>query len=185
MKKLLAVGVIVLFLGLAIAPSINAVEQNTNEYKPTRFPFITYPSLISVELENLSNLTSPIPPGKWVSITLVIGYSISGPDFLKYLPWPLITLWLFFSFHYKMQKIWFEFTDVPNYTDIVLEENQFCIPILFDGEITKISNTMYICVGENTPIGLHSIVLHTYCNDVGRIKGNEFRRTISFEVGYE
>jgi len=186
-KKGLVVAVILLFLGLAFAPSIPALKQKTiedKEFKPIKFPFYIYSAKAGVKIENISGLITPIPPGEWVSIPLIIEYWNNIPQRLKALPWPLITLWLFFSFHFSMQKIWLEITDVSDDIDIVFSENQLYTPIIYDGEQTNISISMYICVGENTPCGNYTMYLTSYCNDVGRINGDNLTRTIKFVVGY-
>ena len=51
MKRLLAIGVILLFVGLALAPPINAVKQKNDEESPN----MKYPNLYELVLVILNN----------------------------------------------------------------------------------------------------------------------------------
>jgi len=187
MKKLLVVGVIVLFLGVAIAPSIQSVQHKTIEdkaYKPTCIPFITYTAYTRL-FGNFSELSSPIPPGNEVFIPLTIEYSTNIPQIFRIIPWPLNTLWLFYSFVFPAQKIYFANSDVSDYIDVQFSPPLVFTHLIYSGEQINISILMAIWVKDNTPCGTYEMELYSYFKDVGRIRGDKFTRTITFEVGYE
>ena len=186
MNKKILIGSMLVFTTLLLMSTIPAVQHKTIEdkaYKPTCIPFITYPSHI-YSYGNYSEILSPIPPGNCVVIPYYNEYSISVPQFLQIVPWPLNTLWLFYSFVFPAQKIYFANSDVSDYIDVFFSPPLVYTNYLLSGEKSNSSTYLIICIGENTPCDIYNMKVYTYCKNVGRIKGDKFTRTITFTVGY-
>ena len=158
-------------------------DDNEKSHKPIICPIITYPSLIFLEIGNVSKLSSPIPPGNSVAIPLKVGYSISIPDWIRNIK-ILGNLFLFRKFISPRQQINIECEHVPDYADIYLCPNQISIDIPIKEEISETIIYMIIEVGENAKSLPYSTSIKASCEDIGRIKGVEFHGTVTFQVGY-
>jgi len=186
MRKKIVVGIVLIITIFILMPPMQAIQTkltNGDEYRPIHL--ITFQAQARILIENNSGLQSPISPGKWVSIPLNVIYSTNIPtEFKNRIPWPLDNLILFYSFYRPMQKIMLETTEDSEYIDVVFSENTFYTPILYEGEETKISTLMYICIAEDTPCDKYNFNLFSYCDEFRIIESDNFTMGIEFTVDY-
>lgn len=186
MRKKIEIGIVLVITILFLMPSIQAIQTKLikdNDYRLINL--ISFQAYVQVEIEDISGLESPIPPGEWVSIPLTVKYSTNIPAMFKnIIPWPFNNLFLFYSFYRPMQKIMLEAIEDSEYIDIVFSENIFINPILYEGEETKISTFMYICIAEDTPCDKYNFNLFSYCEEFRRIESHNFTMGIEFTVDY-
>ena len=153
LRRSLAAGIILLFVGIAIAPSISftvvkasndnvfikeeaqhAQRISSNEYFPERFPWFTFKTYLIIEYDEEYVNQTTFTPGCAYSIPISIGYRADVPDWLLSLPWPLNWWYLFHSIIAPMMIINLSAENVPNWTLIYFASEQLIVNI--DNEFT-------------------------------------------------
>jgi hypothetical protein len=187
MKKILALGVILLFIGVAVAPSINqsvvkafddsGLVNDGKAYlvKRTPFwsPFITYPSLISIEIDPESLNQTFIPDDAYL-IRGFIGYKVVVPCWLlesNFNICRLLKTWyLFGSFVVYPIMIHMSAENVPTWADIV-----FLTPDIYIGDYSNEFVTSHfdvvVVIHNQAPPGPFIFSLYAEAPQVHRIQG--------------
>jgi len=188
MNKRIIIGSVLVLTLLLLMPSNPTIQQKTTEfinYKPTCFPFITYPSHVYA-YGNISEITSPIAPGSTVKIPYYIEYKTDVPKILQYLPRMLSSLWLFNSFLWYPHELILTNSEMPEYIYTAISPpSVYIVDFPYSGDVSTGSADIFISVYENAPCDVYSFDVHTYSKEVGRIESCNHTRTFQFEVGYE
>ena len=207
MKKLYVIYIIFLFIGVAVAPSINqsvvkASQSNdlvedkklnvTNvtlllDYSPFPSPIITFPSCISIEYdEEYVNQTEFIPDVASL-IKFTIGYKVDVPRWLLsshsdgYLI-ALLKKWIVFGSHvvYPMM-INISVKNVPNWAEIYVLTPTVYISKYSNEFVTTLCDVV-VTIQDEAPSGPFTFIIHAQSPQVHRIQGYSYSRNITVTV---
>ncbi len=199
-KKCLFVGIILLFIGVAIVPSISftivkasnynvlikeetqhAQRISSNEYFPEGFPWFTYKTYLIIEYDEEYVNQTTFTPGYAYSIPIHIGYRADVPDWiLQTLPWPLNWWYLFHSIIAPMMIINLSAENVPNWTHIYFSSSHLFINI--DNKLTMIRNDVIVSIPYSAPLGPFTFSVLAEASGIHRISGCSMSRNITLTV---
>jgi hypothetical protein len=206
LRKCLAVGIILVFFGIAIAPSINFTamkasndndlmkEGKANHAKRTHFfdhspkallffnyPFFTYPSsIIIVYDEEYVNQTA-FTANMAYSIPVSIGYRVWVPDWIFNSSFPFLKNWyLFHSLIPPMMVINLTVENVPTWADIYLASPNIIVEIT--NEFRIIPDDVIVGIHNQAPKGPFTFSLHAEAAEIHRIVRYVCSRDITITV---
>ena len=176
-RKCLAIGIILLFLGVVVAPSINI-----SVVKASRI--ITFPSCISIEYdEEFVNQTEFIPDNAYI-IPVSIGYRVWVPVFFfnsHFFLFALLKNWiLFHSLIVPVMTINISVENAPLWTDIYPVTSDILVDIGNEYFIAK-TNVMVV-IHNQAPPGPFTFSLHAESPQLHRIEGYSISRSITITV---
>jgi len=178
MKKYLRTVKASLIMGILLVSAIAVFSA------PASAKFITYPSLITIEItpESIEALQEPVDIESVLIVQLKIGYSVSVPE------WALTSgmvgrLWLFGSFIMYPQLIHLEIEGKPEWADIALAVPDVYIKEYSNSPVYTTADLM-ITPYFDAPAVPKSITIKATAGSIGRITGVEFHRTLPFEPDY-
>jgi len=186
LKKSIAIWIILLFLLSSLNPVVNSEQSKSsisnNEYHK-EFCLFLFNSYVAMEVD-LTSLNEPIPRGQSVMTIISVTYWTDIPeDFLRFIPWWIRNLILVGSITMPMQKLNFEIMDIPDWATISISSPDILVHIPFGGDRVEIENFLTISPHNDAPLELYSFEIQASCDDIGRIRGNDFAITISFTSG--
>jgi hypothetical protein len=182
--KLLVVVITLLFIGTFISPS---TAQETEKSLPTiklSYPFITFPAIITIELDNDSILVlnQPLTPGETYYIKLIIGYCVIAPQWL-FGPWFRILkhIFLFNSPVDFPQKIHLTVDNVPDWADIYSPT-----PDIYIDTVSYIPDFVFanliFSIHDDAPATSHSISVTASAPPIHRILRQDYSVSLYFTV---
>ena len=203
-SKCLAVGIILLFVGVTIAPTINqsvvkasqeddlAEEEELNringalfsDYPSFRPPIITFPSSISLQYDEDYVNNTVFHPDNAYGIPVFVGYKVWVPDsffnpccFL----FRLINNWiLFHSVIAPMMNITLSVKDAPSWTDIYPVSSNIFLEI--SNDYSDVTTNLIVVIHNQAPPGSFTFSLHAQSPQLHRIQGYEINRSITLTV---
>ena len=141
---------------------------------------ITYPALITIEIDNSSYdaLNTPVGIESTLHIKLKIGYSFAGPENLLALGM-IGRLWVFGSFIVFPQQIHLTITEKPDWANIYLVTPDIYID---SPEITASYAYADVVISpyQNAPAQPYAIGVSAYAKPLGRIGDVNFSTTLNF-----
>jgi len=178
MKKYLRTVKASLIMGILLVSAIAVFSA------PASAKVITYPSLISIEItpESAEALREPVDIESVMIVQLKIGYSVAVP------PWTLSSgmvgrLWLFGSMIQYPQLIRLEIEGKPEWADIVLAVPDVYIQSYSNSPVYTTAD-LIITPYFDAPAVPKSVTLKATAENIGRITGVGFHRTLTFEPDY-
>ena len=199
LRKWLVVGIILLFIGIAIAPSISftvvkasndnvfikeeaqhAQRISSNEYFPERFPWFTFKTYLIIEYDEEYVNQTTFTPGDVYSIPISIGYRADVPDWLLSLPWPLNWWYLYHSIIAPMMIINLSAENVPNWTHIYLAPPSIITNI--NNEFSMARTDAILGIPYYAPLGPFTFSVIAEAPGIHRINGCSMSRNITLSV---
>jgi len=167
MKKYLAVAVILLFIGVAIAPSINANINRKSEIKPLRKNFlISFPSNLEIEMDEYEGR---LPIHQSVTIHFTVQYWVDIPDVLLRSPFRWLKNWfLFGNIITPLQTINFSLLDVPEWCHPYISYPDLRIEV--DNTPQVIMNNLIIMVEIEAPAEPFTFTLRAEASKLKRVE---------------
>jgi hypothetical protein len=185
MGKLLVVVITLIFIGTTINLSTAQETKKSLTAGIVTNPFITYPAIITIYIDNTSIalLNNPITPGTSILIHFLIGYCVIVPNWLLRPPFRILKyIFLFNTPVVFPQKISLSVKNVPSWADIY-----FATPDIY---IPDISNTpsytfadLVISIHNDAPPTSHAIIMTAKAPSIHRISRTDLSVSIHFFVG--
>jgi hypothetical protein len=201
LKKGSAIGIILLFLTMAVVPDVNTTvaktsdgnnpfnESNIDPAKknhlydstPARFFFITYNSYIIMTYDQGALENTTFLPGQAYSISIQVGYRVAVPTWLLH-------------YHFRSLKNWFLFHSfiVPNMIiNMSAESTQPwaevypVVPNIYtdiQNEFVMINSTVIVSLGTEAPQGSFVFSITALAPAIHRINGFVTTMNLPIEV---
>ena len=201
LRKCLVVGIILLFFGIAITPSINfIVVKASNDtdvvtegkadrtqrtsllyHSPVAVVFFKYPSCIIIEYDedsvNQTKFTSDIA----YSIPLSIGYRVWVPDWIFNSSFHFLRNWyLFHSLIPPMMPINLSVENVPTWATIYLSSANIFVDIR--NEFYIVPTDLIVRIHNQAPPGPFTVSLIAEAPTIHRINRYVYNRNITITV---
>ena len=201
LTKCVAVGIILLFLGIAIAPSIKFIvvkasndtdvviegkadrTQRTSSlfHSPVPVVFVQYPSCIMIEYDKDSVNQTKFISDIAYSIPLSIGYRVWVPDWIFNSSFHFLRNWyLFHSLIPPMMPITLSVENVPTWADIYLSSTTIIVEI--GNDFHRVPTDLIVHIHNQAPPGPFTVSLIAEAPAIHRINEYVNSRNITITV---
>ncbi len=178
MKKILSIGIVLLFVVLSCSPLLSA--ETKEKIQKDRKYLISYNSYIALEY-NSYPLNEPIPPNETVRVPVTVIYWTNIIyDFLWIIPWWIRNLFLFGSIEIPMRDIHLEVQNIPDWADINFTYPDILFQIPFEGDTKKVTTDLLINIKPDAPNEMYTIGIVASCGQIKRLNGFSYKVSLSF-----
>jgi hypothetical protein len=173
------------YLSIGENTTYNFVLEQDDTIDPVDRPrLFSFDSYIDIDIDD-SVLNGTIPPDYSVSVPVIISYWTDLPQhFLWFIPWRIRNLFLFHSFRHPLQTIHLEVNNIPDWANIYFSSPDIFTDIPYEGETFEFYTQLIISVREWAPSESYRLDLESFCKDVGRINGQDYRCSIEITPAY-
>lgn len=182
-RKCLAIGIILLFVGIIVTPTTALETKKTLKTKIIPNPIIKFYTWMSMELEpdDWEVLQQPLMPGDTLTIHFTVGYGAAIPDFLLQPPFQRIKNFIIFGrFTNYPQKITLSVGNVPSWADVSFINQELYIDISNTPHYA--TATLLLTIGEEAPATVHCIEVTATAPGRHRIEEVQLTTKFNFAV---